>query len=336
MNHLFLEFYATMAFINSRLIHAYSRLFFSAVLFVAGLGLLVTNVQAEEDEATSTMQSNTMPSKGRPLTDPSELQRMKNIAIAPENEHIIWLGEDENAFIASFNAANTPFQMAIIGLTSNSMDLSEANLLTYLHSELPIHGWSVLNALLPDKKQPVLPMRKIGPGGITPNKELDKTETDQKNSTNPSSASNAVGDEENATADKLEETAQNRIKAAINFLLEQTAQSVTLITNNDNLDRAIQASIANTDSTSGLVLWQIDQSKLNKETLSILKESRISILDVVTGDTPKNQITERKRLFAFAKFIDDYKLIQIPVDHEGEIIGGKRMRSWLTSEFRKF
>ncbi|MDG2079558.1 MAG: hypothetical protein P8J26_08680, partial [Pseudomonadales bacterium] len=121
-------------------------------------------------------------------------------------------------------------------------------------------------------------------------------------------------------------------------LLDKGAGSLTIIADENTLQWAIDASIANTATTSGLVLWKLNLDELDVGALTALRESRVSILDVISEQSKPRELLERKQTFARAGFTKDYRYIIVPA---GEVDitythTSKRIRHWLNTEFKKF
>lgn len=299
-------FYATLANIHSRLIHA-------CAIFL----LAVDPISAQQaDNAGSETTARTVP--------PTEQQHIQLFMSALDDGEAIWIGEEEQATAGLYRQANKPYQMAVVTLASHENQLLDKHFFKTLYSELPLQGWSALGILLPaEAPTPALPERSIGPGGrISEQAEEDKN--------------NAGNQAEGAETDEPDNTSTLRIKAATQYLTDNGAQSITLVADETNISHAIDASIDQADVISGLVLWQIDRAAIDKEQLKKLKESRISLFDVVNHHNGKAEQVERRRLFEQADFIDDYKQVVVPAGDAGIAHSSRRLRQWLKTEFRKF
>ena len=354
-----LQFYAQIAPLYRRLIHATKQLapsFCSASLLLLTLFTAANCYSQADDSETQTSADDSVANDTRVIqrTVPAPEQEWMQAYMGDENSSntsnnmannkdagAMWLGDGNEAFIGLFNPAATPYQMSVLLLSSKPSELTQTNIFRQLYLDLPLYGWSTLNILLPATLlTPELPERVIGPGGLMPtntNKEGEAPDTTSESTTAP------PPNEGDATAANMAlpsatDIAAQRIQAGNQWLLDKGAGSLTIIADENTLQWAIDASIANTATTSGLVLWKLNLDELDVGALTALRESRVSILDVISEQSKPRELLERKQTFARAGFTKDYRYIIVPA---GEVDitythTSKRIRHWLNTEFKKF
>jgi len=358
-SHTHLQFYAQIALLYRRLIHAikpFSPTFHSASLLLLTL-LTAANCYSQPDEGeaqTSADDSVANDTRVIQRTVPAPEQEWMQAYMGDENSNnasnniisnkdagAMWLGEGNEAFIGLFNPAATPYQMSVLLLSSKPSELTQTNIFRQLYLDLPLYGWSTLNILLPATLlTPELPERVIGPGGLMPTSANNEAETPDKASESTAAAPPSEGDAAttNIAPPSATDIAAQRIQAGNQWLLDKGAGSLTIIADENTLQWAIDASIANTATTSGLVLWKLALDELNAGALTALRESRVSILDVISEQSKPRELLERKQTFARAGFTNDYRYIIVPA---GDVDitythTSKRIRHWLNTEFKKF
>ena len=233
--------------------------------------------------------------------------------------NMIWLGDDQQ-FVARFDTAATPFQIAVLGLYTQPDSLTKPKILSALHDTLPLQGWHTLSIVLPRSTNTSTDQSTI---------PAEPTEEDT------ASAEKTVNDDTASKANTIDPRAIAHVKAALDFLQSQQVRSVALITDNAHIALALNTVVTHKGFVSGLILWQVDHKSVKTETLKTLKTSRVSILDISGDNQTKQQFTQRKQQFARADFTKDYKPL-ILSDTTPSSISVKRIRYWLENEFRKY
>ncbi len=306
----------------------------SLVIALIGPLAMAPQVLAEGDADT---QDDAVDSRRSPL--PTELDQMIALDEALNSDEVVWQGEDDQRFLSLFRPAIRPIQMAIILLPDSPDKISKNNLMRQLYFDLPERGWSTMSIILPpvviDTPAPKIFLPRATKLNSTSADTADENSSSSSTPSAESSDSDEPIEEDEDNDNPLDKAANQRIEISSRFLRDKGARSVTYIAENNSAHRALNASINNKDSTSGLVLWRVDLNHLPIERLKTLVESRITLLDIADQTMTPKQKAARKRHFQMAGFTDDYRLIQVPVEAAGIPYASRRIRQWLETEFTR-
>lgn len=218
-------------------------------------------------------------------------------------QNIVWLDNEKTA-IGRYDTAIDPFQVVIFAFSEQDQRVDSPGLISAMHNQLPLMGWSILSIGLPNKE----PVRETSEGAAE--------ENDTAN-----------------TAFAIQQVSTDKINLAVDYLKSQQTQSVAIFASNKRVREAFNSSIKHKDFVSGLILWQVDEVRFSPEDLNKLKESKVSILDIAPSSLNNTQLALRKKHFAQAGIQQHYRLITLP-DSAPADSSVKRIRHWLKKEFK--
>jgi len=123
----------------------------------------------------------------------------------------------------------------------------------------------------------------------------------------------------------------------IEFLIqEQAVASVLLLVSEHTLLPAMHTATELAEKVGAMILIDVSDHKLpNKDVMTKLGESQLSILDIVFDLQDKKALAQRRHWFNQQGFIDGYRLMSAPSTKLGEPYIVKRVRAWLDSRFIK-